>query len=883
MRTLIRLLRLVVHDFKTSARFLAFWAPKGVGLWVAETVNTSRSPGSPERFVGDAWDPQLCLAGVPRLGVGFGPAFFEATVQLHAGELSRAFLYLNRGEGFSEASKIELIPLAGGRLGAIIANFRGVRGLRLDPSEGPTDVSIFDIRIRRATDLDAPLVPSLEMARLLGVKCLPHANLQGVSIVDLHGVHVTDQVDVYKLDANAYITFKVRSENALFGLWTVSLDFENLGAAVVSPRIFLVNPSETFDPSSSFPLSEQPAGHHRAVVALTGGTAVRWTPSEHPGLIKLKAIRAAPMADHALNDGSLLIDLSRSLTERLHGGDVVGSGDYSAWIEAHEPPSPYARRLWAAELKALTVKPLISILLPTYETPQALLCETIESVLAQVYPHWELCIADDASSLPHVRETIERYRAQDPRIKAVFRPRNGHISEASNSALNLVTADWLALLDHDDLFTPDALLAVAQEINAHPDAQFIYSDEDKLDGAAKRYEPFFKPDYSPELLRSQNYLNHLSVHRTSNVRAVGGWRKGYEGSQDYDLNLRILETVDSRHVRHIPKVLYHWRAVEGSTALAAGEKSYAFTNGLKALADHLKRMGWSASAEGMPGLPFYRVRYALPDPPPLVSVIVVRADDAALLRNCVSAVFQHTRYPSYEVLIVGGPARSPDMSSTLRDLQDDPRVRLVYQPSPFNYARYCNAGVAESRGEVVCTLGDGVEVLSPDWMKEMVGWTVQPRIGCVGAKLYHPNDTIQHVGVTLGVGGVAGHTHQRRGRDDPGYFGRAVVSHDVSAVTGACLFVRRSLFTKVGGMDERFEAFADVDFCIRIREAGYSNVVTPFAELYNRKEGELAFDNPSVDRAKVLADVRLMKERWGEALALDPFYSPNFSGGDYAL
>ncbi len=644
-----------------------------------------------------------------------------------------------------------------------------------------------------------------------------------------------------------------------------------------------------------------PRGRRRYGAALLTPSrikTVRWDPDNANGELSIAFISARPLGEGQLHEmlaeveacgiavdfstdpqsDAKLCSVSRLLTRYVYGHEGAERGDYASWIEEHEASSVDGARLWAERLSALRARPLISVLVPTYETPSKLLRAMIESVQAQVYPHWELCIADDASKSPHVQEIIEAYMAEDPRIKAVFRPVNGHISEASNSALALAAGDWLALLDHDDLLTPNALLEVAAEIEAHPDAVFIYSDEDKLDAGGARYEPFFKPDFSPELLRAQNYLNHLSVHRTAAVRAVGGWRKGFEGSQDYDLNLRILERVDPARVRHIPKVLYHWRAVEGSTALAGEEKGYAFTAGLKALEEHVARLQWDAAVEPVGDLPFYRVRHALPSPAPMVSLIIPTRDHADLLATCIDSVLRLTDYPSYEVLIVDNGSVEPQTAALFKRLTKDPRVRLVEQPGPFNYSRINNQAVKESRGEIVALLNNDIEVITPGWMTEMAAWASQPRIGCVGAKLYYPNDTVQHAGVTLGMGGVAGHPHKHRGREDPGYFGRIAISHDVSAVTGACLFVRREIWDALGGLDERLAvAFNDVDFCIRVRDAGYSNVFTPFAELYHHESiSRGAEDNPE-KQARFQKEVQFMQERWSQRLTLDPFYSPNLS------
>ena len=636
--------------------------------------------------------------------------------------------------------------------------------------------------------------------------------------------------------------------------------------------------------------------HHALVLHPARVRAVRWDPDEAPGeaavvSIAARAVPSAELQGHlarlspeelyggveaGASPAQVDLDISRRLTQRVHGH---GSGqDYAEWIAAHEPSPREAQRLWAAQLSKLEATPTIAVLVPLYNTPAPLLRDMIESVLNQVYPHWELCLADDCSPAPHVREIVERYQDQDPRIKCVFRPRNGHISEASNSALELVTADWFALLDHDDLLTPDALLAVAQEIGAHPDAQFIYSDEDKLDEAGARFTPFFKPDFSPELLRAQNYLNHLSVHRTANVRAAGGWRTGFEGSQDYDLNLRTLERLAPAQVRHIPRILYHWRAVAGSTALAIGEKDYAVEAGLRALREHLLRMEWDATAGMVPGLPFYRVRYATPEPAPLVSVVIPTRDRADLLAVCVDSVLERTDYPAFEIVIADNGSQEPATFALFERLTRDGRVRVVDASGPFNYSRINNQAVGESRGQIVALLNNDIEVITPDWMREMASWAAQPRIGCVGGKLYYPNDTIQHAGVILGIGGVAGHSHKTFPRDHPGYFSRLMLAHDISAVTGACLFVRREVWDEVEGLNEALTvAFNDVDFCLRVREAGYRNVFTPVAELYHHESPSRGADDSLEKVVRFQGEIAAMTARWSSSLSKDPFYSPNLT------
>ena len=748
----------------------------------------------------------------------------------------------------------------------------------------------------RAPSRSAPDDPSAPVDAItrLGALC------RGLEVVTLQNIELGSSLHFRMCSTDPAIIFRLEpdlAENAV----ATEITFTVGGARRRASGVIYIDYGEGFSETQKLLL--WPRGRRRYGALLVNPArikAIRWDPDDAEGEIIIASIVARPVADDelavkmaaiassvllkelvngpALREPAVFLDFSKQLTRELYGHEDQVQGDYQAWIEQNELPLAEAATLWRERLDRLTVSPKISILVPVYETPALLLREMIESVLAQVYPNWELCLADDASLSPHVREIIEDYAEQDARIKAVFRPVNGHISHASNSALELASGEWTALLDHDDLLTPDALLWVAAEIEAWPDAQFIYSDEDKLNDKGQRYDPFFKPDFSPELLRAQNYLNHLSVHRTANIREVGGWRPGFEGSQDYDLNLRTLERLEPAAVRHIPKVLYHWRAVTGSTALSLDQKNYAFQAGMKALEEHIQRLGWQAEAMSVESLPFYRVRYALPSPPPRVSVIVPTRDYAHLVEMCIDSVIERTEYDNYEILIVDNGSVEPETFRLFDRLTKDPRVRIVKQPGPFNYSRINNAAVAVSTGEIVCLLNNDIEVITPDWMREMASWAAQPRIGCVGAKLYYPNDTIQHAGVVLGIGGVAGHSHKYRARSDTGYFARLALSHDVSAVTAACLFVRREIYDAQGGLDESLAvAFNDVDFCLRVREAGYHNVFTPFAELYHHESVSRGVeDNPEKQRRFAL-EIARMQERWGKTLVADPYYSPNLS------
>jgi glycosyltransferase involved in cell wall biosynthesis len=554
---------------------------------------------------------------------------------------------------------------------------------------------------------------------------------------------------------------------------------------------------------------------------------------------------------------------------------------YQEWIRSRE------RLHLAKKGTHLAQRPKISILMPTYNTAEDVLIHAIESVRAQTYENWELCIADDASTTPHVRVILLRYQESDPRIKTVFREVNGGISAASNSALELATGEWLAMLDHDDVLPPHALFSVAAAINSNPGVELMYSDEDKLNAIGRRYEPYFKPDFSPELFRSQNYLGHLSVHRTHNVRSVGGWRIGFEGSQDYDLNLRIVERIDPKTIHHIPEVLYHWRAIRGSTALARKEKPYAHAAGLRALREHIERLALPARAEEIPGIPYYRTRFSVSHPHPLVSIIMPTRDRADLLRTCVASILDRTVYEPFELMIVDNDSVEQETAALLAKLAKDRRVRVLSYPHPFNYSAINNFAARAAQGEILALLNNDIEVISEDWLTEMAAWATQPDIGCVGAKLYYPNNRVQHAGVILGLGGVAGHAHKFFPRDHGGHFGRLKVAQNYSAVTGACLVVRKEIYDAVGGLDEEnlIVAFNDVDFCLKVRQMGYRNVWTPFAELYHHESVSRGREDTPYKHERFTKEIRFMVQKWGRQLENDPYHSPHLTKtrGDFSI
>lgn len=543
-------------------------------------------------------------------------------------------------------------------------------------------------------------------------------------------------------------------------------------------------------------------------------------------------------------------------------------GQYQLWLQKHRTSEEDLERLRAAQA-TWRYRPLVSVVMPVYDVEQVWLERAIESILAQVYPNWELCIADDASTAPHVQETIRRFAARDGRIRTARLPQNLGIGGASNAALALATGQFVALLDHDDELEPEALYEVVKLLQAYPEADMIYSDEDKLAPDGRRVAPFFKPDWSPDMFRSHMYTCHLGVYRKSLVDQIGGFRTGYDGSQDYDLVLRLIEHTDK--IFHIPKVLYHWRAIAGSTARAPREKDRAYEAGIRALREHLERTGTDAVVEEGKWHGSYRVRYRI-EGRPLVSIIVPTKDRPDLLERCVRSIEERSTYPSYEIVIVDNQSAAHATLEWLADAERRKRARVLRFRAPFNFSAINNFAVARARGDHVVLLNNDTEVLSPEWLEAMLEHSQRKEIGAVGAKLLYPDGSVQHAGVILGLGGVAGHSHRGWAGSDPGYFGIVDTIRNYSAVTFACAMIRKAVYEEVGGMNERElgVAFNDVDFCLRIRAAGYRIAYTPYAELYHHESASRGYElNPN--------EVAYMRKTWEWELARDPYYNPNLT------
>jgi glycosyltransferase involved in cell wall biosynthesis len=568
-----------------------------------------------------------------------------------------------------------------------------------------------------------------------------------------------------------------------------------------------------------------------------------------------------------------------ALRARLFADDHF-THNYQEWVKKYDTLTDDDRKGIKEHIAQMEYKPLISLVMPTYNPPERWLRAALDSVLRQLYPAWELCIADDCSPEPHVRAVLEEYAKKDARIKVTFRSENGHISAASNSAAELVTGEFIGLLDHDDEITEHALYMVACELNNCKDIDLLYSDEDKMTTYGMRFNPYFKSDWNPDLLTSQNYVCHFTVIRAAKFREVGGFRPGFDGAQDWDLILRTTDASDPSRIKHIPHVLYHWRVIETSTAHSTGAKPYVMEAQAKSVREHLERKGIrEAKVEILSSISQLRVTYPVPVPEPLVSVIIPTKDQLLLLKRCIAGVLEGTAYKNVEMIVVDNGSTDPATLEYLGELARDSRVTVLRDDKPFNYSRLNNDAVKVAKGSILAFLNNDLEVIGEEWLSEMVAHVVRPEVGAVGARLLYPNGLLQHGGVILGIGGVAGHNHKGRPRHDPGYFNRAILRQNLSAVTAACMLCRKEVFEKVGGFEEGAlsVAFNDVDLCLKIRREGYLVVYNPHAELYHHESASRGYETTPEKFARFEGEVETMKKRWGALLSSDPYYNSNLT------
>ena len=559
------------------------------------------------------------------------------------------------------------------------------------------------------------------------------------------------------------------------------------------------------------------------------------------------------------------IQASGPVVEALFPGNPMAPKHYSDWIERHE-----------SALSPPTIKqgPQLSILMPVYAPDHDFLDAAIGSILGQSYANWELCIHVDGSCDSRLERYLSEQQHRDDRIKYTLGTENRGIAHASNQAAKLANGDFVVLMDQDDCLSSFALAYIAQSIADDPDTKLIYSDEDKLNASGTRESPYFKPEFNYQLLLSQNYFCHLVAINRSVFLTVEGFRTGFDGAQDHDLILRVIEQINPRQIHHIPRVLYHWRMHEQSTAADISSKPRALEAGRSAVADHLGRKSVSAQVE-VTGVR-YRVTYDTPGEAS-VTIIIPTRNGVATLARCVESIRNLTSYSNYDIMIVDNGSDDYKTLQYLKLLSEE-GIDVVVANQPFNFSALNNLAFTKANSDFVCLLNDDTEVITPGWLTEMLGHASQAKVGAVGAKLLYPNDTIQHAGVILGIGGVAGHGHKHFARPADGYFSRLQVSQNLSAVTAACMLIKTSIWQEVGGLDEALAvAFNDIDFCLRLADAGYSIVWTPWAELYHHESISRGYEDTPEKQQRFTDEVDVMRARWGKQLAEDPHYSPHLT------
>lgn len=520
------------------------------------------------------------------------------------------------------------------------------------------------------------------------------------------------------------------------------------------------------------------------------------------------------------------------------------------------------------------ITPKISIVVPTYNTPINFLKEMIQSVKEQTYSNWELCIADGNSTGVEVKEVLTAYAQDDARIKINFLSENKGIAGNTNECLKLCTGEYIALFDHDDLLEPNALYEMVKKINEDQQIDFIYSDEDKVDEYSKSYyDPHFKQDWAPDTFRSYNYICHFTVFKRSLLEQVGEFDSRFDGSQDYDMFLRLTEKAEK--IVHIPKILYHWRVHKESTASDISAKQYTIDAAKRALEEHLKRIGVDGKIE--PGLVrgTHRTNYTIKESPK-VSIIIPTKDHIDDLKKCLDAIKKST-YTNYEIILVENNSVEKETFEYYEMLKEDENIQVIIWDEAFNYSKINNFGIKHSKGEYIVLLNNDVELLTPNWIEEMLMHCQREEVGIVGAKLYYPDDTIQHAGVIIGIGGVAGHSHKYYGREENGYFSRLKIIQNLSAVTAACLMIRRDVFDRVGGLEEAFTvAFNDVDLCLKVRELNKLVIFTPYVEAYHYESKSRGAEDTLEKLERFNNEIELFKNRWG-LYRTDPYYNSNLS------
>lgn len=583
-------------------------------------------------------------------------------------------------------------------------------------------------------------------------------------------------------------------------------------------------------------------------------------------------------ARHGLSWRGAVANLQKAYVQTAHLQILRYRGpDYAEFIARHDAIKSSESDAMTAAIRAAATPPLLSLIMQVRDSQPGFLSEMIGAIRNQCYGKWELLLRLDSSASVACRQILETAQHEDSRIVVVETGDRVGTAEGLNALLHRSRGDFFAVLGQHDLMPMHALLCVASTVASEPDTVVVYADHDRIDAMGRRSAPHFKPDWNPDFFTAFDYMANLRLWRSEAVRRLGGFRPGLDGAECYDLTLRCIASYRQEQILHIPRVLYHRRDLDGADDGFPGSmhEPHCEDAGLRALSDHFRALGASVESGAAPGL--YRVRHPVPSPAPLVSIIIPTRDKAEILKACVESIRHGTDYAAWEILIVDNGSIEPQTLAWFEAVQHDARIQVISCPGPFNYSAINNFAVRHARGEVVVLLNNDIEVISRDWLTEMVGHALRPEIGAVGAKLLYPNGMIQHAGVVLGIGGVAAHVHRYLGGTEPGYHFRAIATQNYSVVTAACLAVRKSVYEEVDGLDavNLKVAFNDVDFCLKLIKAGYRNVFTPHALLYHHESLSRGHDDTPEKKAIFEHEYGYMKTRWGNIA--DPMYNPNLS------
>ncbi|GAB6105278.1 glycosyltransferase family 2 protein [Blautia glucerasea] len=559
---------------------------------------------------------------------------------------------------------------------------------------------------------------------------------------------------------------------------------------------------------------------------------------------------------------------------RLHERFEPEEVPYGPWYEAYVPDES---ELEKQRKHRFTYEPLISVAVPAFRTPETFLIQMVESLLAQTYSNWELCIANGSPEDTVMKGVLEQYMKKDSRIRVSELTENKGIAGNTNAALEMAEGEFVGLLDHDDLLAPNALYEVVRALEADRELDAVYTDEDKVTTELdEHFQPHLKPDFNLDLLRSNNYICHFFVVRRSVVKKAGGFRQEFDGAQDHDFIFRCVET--ARKVGHISEILYHWRTHKASTADNPASKMYAFDAGKRAIEAHLERTGTEGVVTHTPDLGFFRVKYPVQGNP-LVSIIIPNKDEKETLKDCIESIRKKTEYENYEIIIVENNSTTEEIFQYYKELSQDPRIRLLRWKKEFNYSAINNYGVSHARGEYLLFLNNDVKIITPGWIKEMLGVCQRPEVGAVGVKLIYPDNTIQHAGCVIGIGGIAGHMFVDMPANRTGYLHKASILQDMSAVTAACMMMKRTAFEEAGGFTEKLSvAFNDVDLCLKVRKNKKLIVYDPYVELYHMESKTRGAEDSTEKVRRFQEEIEYMRCQWIDILKNgDPYYNKNLS------